>query len=78
MVEQQESIRLLAEEIKIKELELSAAIAANEAIAEMGSRNNAASKVVGRISLFIEGARPNDDLKALEAEHRRLKFKVED
>jgi len=78
MVEQQESIRLLAEEIKIKELELSAAIASNEAIAEMGSRNNAASKVVGRISLFIEGARPNDDLKALESEYRRLKFKVEE
>lgn len=78
MVEQQESIRLLAEEIRTKELEVSAAIAANETIAEMGSRNNAAAKVVGRISLFIEGARPNDDIEALESEHRRLKLKVEE
>jgi hypothetical protein len=77
MVEQKEAIRLLAEEIKTKELELSAAIAANEEIAEMGSLNNAAAKVAGRISLFIEGARPNEDREALESEHRRLKLKVE-
>jgi chaperonin cofactor prefoldin len=77
MVEQKEAIRLLAEEIRTKELELSAAIAANEEIAEMGSRNNAAAKVVGRISLFLEGARPNEDQEALESEHGRLKLKVE-
>ncbi len=77
MVEQKEAIRLLAEEIRTKELELSAAIAANEEIAKMGSRNNAAAKVVGRISLFLEGARPNEDLETLESEHRRLKLKVE-
>lgn len=78
MVEQQEAIRLLAEEIGIKELELSAAIAANETIAEMGSRNNAASKVVGRISLFLENSRPNDDLEMMESELRRLRLKVEE
>jgi phage shock protein A len=78
MVEQQEAIRLLAEEIRIKELELSAAIAANEAIAEMGSRNNAAAKVVGRISLFLEHSRPNDDLEMMESELRRLRLKVEE
>lgn len=78
MVEQQEAIRLLAEEIRIKELELSAAIAANEAIAEMGSRNNAAAKVVGRISLFLENSRPNDDLEMMESELRRLRLKVEE
>jgi hypothetical protein len=77
MVEQEEAIRLLAEEIRTKELELSAAIAANEEIAEMGSRNNAAAKVVGRISLFIEGVRPNEEMEALASEHRRLKLKVE-
>lgn len=78
MVEQQEAIRLLAEEIRIKELELSAAIAANETIAEMGSRNNAAAKVVGRISLFLENSRPNDDLEMMESELRRLRLKVEE
>jgi hypothetical protein len=77
MVEQKEAIRLLAEEIRTNESELSAAIAANDAIAEMGSRINAAAKVVGRISLFIEGARPNEDVESLESEHRRLKLKVE-
>lgn len=77
MLEQEEAIRLLAEGIRTSELELSAAIAANEEIAEMGSRSNAAAKVAGRISLFIEGVRPNEDLKALESEHRRLKLKVE-
>jgi len=78
MVKQQEAIRLSAEEIKGKESELSAGIAANEEIAKMGSQNNAAAKVVGRISLFLENLRPNDDLKIIESELRRYKLKVED
>jgi len=78
MVDQRESIRRLADEIKNKELELTAAIAANEAITALGSRNNAAAKVVGRISLFVEGTRPNEDLKALETQHKRIKVKVEE
>lgn len=78
IVEQQEAIRLLVEEIKIKGSELSAAIAANEAIAEMGSLNNAAAKVVGRISLFLESFRPNDEIKMLESELRRILIKVEE
>jgi hypothetical protein len=77
MVEQNEAIRLLTEQIRIRELELSAAIAANEEIATMESRNHAAAKVVGRISFFLEGARPNQDLAALQSEHRRLGLKVE-
>ncbi|WP_423193713.1 DUF3732 domain-containing protein [Cupriavidus sp. H18C2] len=64
--------------IKVKEAELSAAIAANEVVAQMGTRNNAAARVVGRISLFIESLAPNEELARLEAEHRRLKLKVED
>lgn len=78
MVEQQESIRLLAEEIRSKESELSAAMEANEAIAEMGSRNNAAARVVGRISLFLENSRPNDDIEIIESELRRIRLKIED
>jgi len=77
MVKQKEAIRILAGEIKAKESELTAAIAANEAITEMGSRINAAAKVVGRISLFLEGVRPNEELESLESEHRRLKLKVQ-
>jgi len=78
IAEQQEAIRRLSEEIRAKELELSAAIAANEEIAEMGSRNNAAAKVVGRISLFLENLLPSDNLEMMETEFRRLRLKVEE
>ena len=63
----------IAGAIKQKEAELSAAISANEVIAQMGTRNNAAARVVGRISLFLETLLPNEDLARLEAENRRLK-----
>lgn len=76
--EQKETICSLSNEIREYEIELSAAIAANEVITEMGSRNAAASKIVGRISLFMEDVQPNDDLVALQAEHRRLQRKIDD
>lgn len=66
----------IAGHIKQKEAELSAAISANEVIAQMGTRNNAAARVVGRISLFLETLLPNEDLAKLEAENRRLNNKV--
>lgn len=62
--------------IKKKEAELSAAISATEVIAQMGTRNNAAARVVGRISIFLESLLPNEDLVRLEAENRRLNHKV--
>lgn len=64
--------------IKEKESELSAAVSANEVIAQMGTRNNAAARVVGRISLFLENLVPNEELASLEDEHHRLKLRVED
>lgn len=63
-------------DIKQKEAELSAAISANEVIAQMGTRNNAAARVVGRVSLFLEALLPNEDLAKLEDENRRLSNKV--
>jgi hypothetical protein len=66
----------IAGKIKQTEAELSAAISANEVIAQMGSRNNAAARVVGRISLFLETLLPNEDLAKLEAENRRLNNKI--
>ncbi len=63
--------------IKEKEAELSAVIAANEVLAQMGTRNNAAARVVGRISLFLENLAPNEELAKLEGENRRLKLRVE-
>jgi len=62
--------------VKQKEAELSAAISANEVIEQMGNRNNAAARVVGRISLFLETLLPNFDLAKLEVESRRLSNKV--
>ncbi|MCU0950394.1 MAG: DUF3732 domain-containing protein [Burkholderiaceae bacterium] len=66
----------IAGAIKQKEAELSAAISANEVIAQMGTRNNAAARVVGRISLFLETLLPNKELAKLEAESRRLSNRV--
>jgi len=67
----------IAGAIKTKETELSAAISANEVFAQMGTRNNAAARVVGRISLFLENLAPNEELARLENEHNRLKLRVE-
>ncbi len=77
IAEQTEGIRVINEQIKTRELELAAAISANEVIAAMGSRNNAAARVVGRISLFLEGARPNAELETMAKEQQRLKLRVE-
>ncbi len=67
----------IAGDIKQKEAELSAAISANEVIAQMGTRNNAAARVVGRVSLFLETLLPDEDLVKLDAENRRLNNKVD-
>ena len=74
----EDKARNIAGLINEKEAELAAAIAANEAIAQMGTRNNAAARVVGRISLFLENLVPNDELASLEGEYRRCKLRVED
>lgn len=78
IVELQNDIRSISEQIKTKELELSAAISANEKIAEMESRNNAASRVIGRISLFLEDFRTHNELEELESEKKRYQLLVED
>lgn len=78
LIEQDGKVQEVVDAIKSKEAELSAAIAANDVIAQMGTRNNAAARVVGRISLFLENLIPNAELASLEAEQRRLKLKVEE
>jgi len=72
-----DELRAVSGTIREKETELSAAFAANELIAQMGTRNAAAARVVGRISLFLENLAPDEELTRLEAEHRRLKSMVE-
>jgi hypothetical protein len=76
--QQRRDLQGVGDQIRTKEVELSGAIAASEVIAEMGNRNNAASRVVGRISLFLENLIPNTELVRLQAEERRLKSKVND
>jgi phage shock protein A len=71
-------IREATDEIRSTEEQLAAAIATNELVNEMGNRNNAASRVVGRISLFLENLIPNSELIALEAKHERLRRRVAD
>lgn len=78
LLAQQNDVATLSEQIRGKELELSSAIASNEAIAEMGSRNNAAARVVGRISLFLENLATDEELNRLLTEQRRLKAVIAD
>jgi len=66
----------LNQRLRSKEEELAAAIAANAAIAEMGNRNAAAARAVGRISLFLETYRPDDDLAGLKARVEELQAQV--
>ncbi len=73
----EEELRAITDEIRIKEEELASAITANTAIAEMGNRNNAAAKVLGRISLFLESDTPDNKLKEFEDRCERLRRKVE-
>lgn len=67
----------LAASIADKETALAAAIAADELLSQMGSRNNVAARVVGRISLFLENLVSNTELQKRETEHRRIQRKVD-
>lgn len=71
-------VRQIADAIKAAEAELAAALSASEVLAQMGSRNTAAARVVGRISLFLENLIPNEELMRLDDEYRRLKLRVEE
>jgi hypothetical protein len=75
---QRQEIQDVGDRLRNKEVELSAAIASSEIIAQMGGRNNAASRVVGRVSLFLEGLVPDAELARLEREDKRLKAKADD
>jgi hypothetical protein len=70
------NLSVLTHRLRSKSEELSTAIAANTVIEEMGNRNAAASKTVGRISFFIETYHPDDDLKALFARVNDLTFRA--
>ena len=65
------------QKLRSKEEALAAAIAANAAIAEMGNRNAAAAKIVGRVSWFLETYRPDDDVARLRKRLEELQALVE-
>lgn len=69
-------IDILNKRIKSTEETLAAAITANAVIAEMGNRNDAAAKTVGRISFFLETYRPDEDLTILTNRIKELQNKV--
>lgn len=75
---QQKEVADFTNQIRGKELELSSAIASNEVIAQIGNRNNAAARVVGRISMFVENLATDAELERLLGEQRRLKAVIED
>lgn len=64
--------------VRSKDQELASAIAANEAIAQLGNLNNAAAKVVGRISYFLETFRQKADLAETEKRRRVLQRRIEE
>lgn len=68
--------KVMNELLRSKEEQLAAAIAANSAIAEMGSRNAAAARVMGRISLFLENHVPDDEIPGLRTKVEELKRQV--
>jgi hypothetical protein len=73
LTDQQKALADIGDQIRSKEVELSSAIATSEIATQLVNRNSAASRVVGRISLFLENLAPNTELLRLEAEERRLK-----
>jgi hypothetical protein len=73
LVDLERQIREKTDEIRNAEGQLAAAIAANELVYEIGNRNNAAARIAGRISLFLEDLAPNSELVTLEARHERLR-----
>jgi hypothetical protein len=62
----QANLDTINRQLQSKAEALAAAIASNAAIAEMGNRNAAAARIVGRVSLFLETYRPDDDLLRLK------------
>ena len=59
-------IRNISDKIRINETEIASIIAANESIQYLQSKNYAASKTLGRISLYLENYKKEDDLSELK------------
>lgn len=78
LAEEEKKLQSLNSSIREKEIELSAAIAVNEIALQARARNDAASRVFGRISLFLENLTSDEEIVSLEAEHGRLRARVDE
>jgi Protein of unknown function (DUF3732) len=77
LTELQDQTAAMAAAIEAKEADLKSAIAANEVAAQMDSRNNAAARVIGRISYYLEELKPDAAIASMEQNVARLARKVE-
>jgi hypothetical protein len=78
IVSQRAQLAELNRRIRNRESELAAAIAINEAIEEEDSRRLAASRVIGRISYFLESLPDDRERRDLQSEYDQLVRKIED
>ncbi len=76
IIEKEAEIDQISQTIAAKEEELVAAISASEQISELGNRNTAAARVVGRISLFLENFISDEELLRLESTQSRLENRI--
>lgn len=76
IAEQQTGLRKLTRRIRLREGELAAAIATNELLEDAVSRNMAASRVVGRISYFLDQIPTEQTSSGLELRHQQLERKI--
>lgn len=71
-----EMVARLGQRIAATEEEFLAAISARAAVAELGSRNEAAARVVGRVSLHLERLATDEDRATLAREVRALETRL--
>jgi hypothetical protein len=67
----------LSASITAKEIELKSAISANETASQIDSRNSVAARVIGRISYYLEGLKPDETLASMEQHAARLQRRVD-
>ncbi|WP_319757696.1 DUF3732 domain-containing protein [uncultured Sphaerochaeta sp.] len=69
-------IQAINDSIRMKESELSSIISVNESIDHLKSRNYAASKVLGKISIYLENQISDDDRIKLEQKYSQIQSRI--
>ena len=76
LAERREVVAQLGREIAVTEEELLAAVGARAAVVELGSRNEAAARVVGRVSLHLDRLATDEERERLEREVQALEVRL--